>query len=498
MAHTSSLFPSRRIILALGLLAALSIVIYVVVSAPSNGLGFPLDDAWIHQTYARNLALRGEWAFNPGETSAGATSPLWVVVLAPGYLLGAAPYVWTLLLGWLALWGIGLFGAAGIAALLPKFAKWSAWVGVMLVVEFHLVWAAASGMETALFAAVCLAVMVVSLAPRMKNRYWLAGLLSGGAVLLRPEGSTLLVPILLIIAISRDEQKEKIRALFQLAAGFLVIFLPYLLFNWSVSGSFWPNTFYAKQAEYASLLDQPILTRLAQQWSLPLIGPGLLLVSGFFLWLGRVVQEKNWAQLAWMAWALGLLALFAFRLPVTYQHGRYAMPAMPVLFVLGAAGMVAWLQPVGRQPAWRRRLSFAWAAALTLITLAFYGLGAKAYQRDAAFINTEMVAAANWIAANTPQDSLIGAHDIGALGYFSERRVVDLAGLVSPEVIPFMHNEPRLADELYAWGADYLVTFPGLYPLLSSQAELLYETTGVGPEQGGENMAVYRWYSLAE
>ncbi len=50
----------------LALLTALSVTGYLLASAMLYRLGFPLDDAWIHQTYARNLALHGEWAFLPG------------------------------------------------------------------------------------------------------------------------------------------------------------------------------------------------------------------------------------------------------------------------------------------------------------------------------------------------------------------------------------------------------------------------------------------------
>ncbi|MBK6898912.1 MAG: hypothetical protein IPH09_06465 [bacterium] len=39
-----------------------------------------------------------------------------------------------------------------------------------------------------------------------------------------------------------------------------------------------------------------------------------------------------------------------------------------------------------------------------------------------------------WLRDNTPPDAVVAALDIGALGYASERRVMDLAGLVSPEV----------------------------------------------------------------
>jgi hypothetical protein len=54
-----------------------SSAVYLLRSRRLLGLGLPLDDAWIHQTYARSLADRGEWAFQAGEPSAGSTSPLW-------------------------------------------------------------------------------------------------------------------------------------------------------------------------------------------------------------------------------------------------------------------------------------------------------------------------------------------------------------------------------------------------------------------------------------
>jgi hypothetical protein len=107
-----------------------------------------------------------------------------------------------------------------------------------------------------------------------------------------------------------------------------------------------------------------------------------------------------------------------------------------------------------------------------------------------------MVTTAYWLAANTPEDALIAAHDIGAIGYFTERPLLDLAGLVTPDVIPFIRNESRLGAYLDDQGADYLVTFPGWYPQLTSRADILYETSGqIAPALGAENMAVYHWPS---
>ena len=90
-----------RVIVACAALVAVGL--YLLVSALIARVGFPLDDTWIHLTYARNFAEHGEWAFRLGEQSAGSTSPLWTLLLSIGYVLRLAPYGWTFFLGWLML-----------------------------------------------------------------------------------------------------------------------------------------------------------------------------------------------------------------------------------------------------------------------------------------------------------------------------------------------------------------------------------------------------------
>ncbi|MEZ6074072.1 MAG: hypothetical protein R3C10_28290, partial [Pirellulales bacterium] len=63
------------------LLAIGSVVGYTIIAASLDAVGFPLDDSWIHQTYARNLADFGEWSFVPGTPSAGSTAPLYSTLL---------------------------------------------------------------------------------------------------------------------------------------------------------------------------------------------------------------------------------------------------------------------------------------------------------------------------------------------------------------------------------------------------------------------------------
>src|SRR6266508_6031724 len=83
--------------------ALIAVLFYLISSELIFRIGFPLDDSWIHLTYARNLAEHGEWAFQLGERSAGSTAPLWTGLLSIGFLIGLSPYVWAFLLGWVIL-----------------------------------------------------------------------------------------------------------------------------------------------------------------------------------------------------------------------------------------------------------------------------------------------------------------------------------------------------------------------------------------------------------
>jgi hypothetical protein len=196
-----------------------------------------------------------------------------------------------------------------------------------------------------------------------------------------------------------------------------------------------------------------------------------------------------------LGWAVVHIALYAWRLPVTYQHGRYVMPVLPVIVLYGVMGMLRLARPAHnrRLP---RLVSLSWLASFALTMPVFLlALGAPAYARDVRVIETEMVATSHWLADNTDADTLIAVHDIGAVGYFAGRPLVDLAGLVSPDVIPIIRDEGALLALMEHRGADYLVTFPNWYQNIVADPRvcLVYATNGRWAPDAGveENMAVY-------
>ena len=182
--------------LIVGVAALAAVLVYLAVSARTFRIGFPLDDSWIHLTYARNLAEQGEWAFQPGQRSAGSTAPLWTVLLSVGFLIGLAPYVWTYLLGWAVLTCMAVFAETVVRNLVAAYRSRIPWAGFFFIFAWHLTWSAVSGMETLLHGLIVLVVLGALIGG--SHRYLALGVLTGLSIWVRPDGLTLLGPILFV------------------------------------------------------------------------------------------------------------------------------------------------------------------------------------------------------------------------------------------------------------------------------------------------------------
>lgn len=475
----------------LGLVSLLSCLGFLIFSLGTEGPGFPLDDAWIHQAFARNFAGSFSWSFQLGQPSGGSTGPLWGILLSVVYFLGL-PVVWgTSIVGYLLLWACSVSGYQIGRQFFPENRGIPLIMGGLLALEWHLVWAALSGMETLLLIWLILLVFRWILSGR--DDWWVPGLLVGISIWVRPDGITLAGPVLLVCLALRQPAGSTLKAGAIFLVSLILIAGPYFLFNQYVAGEIWPSTFYAKQAEYAVLRETALSARIFGLSKQILTGIGIVLLPGLGLEAVAIIQKKDWAKAGIFFWAAGYIGLYALRLPVVYQHGRYIMPAIPAFLLLGAAGTAGWID-LRSSISWKRVLSAVWAASAGIVLGAFWVMGGKSYALDVGVIESEMVDVALWINGNTPQDAVIGAHDIGGLGYFGEREIVDLAGLVTPDVIPFIRDEDQLAAYLDAREADYLVTFPGWYPELVRGLQLVYQGSGRYTALfGSDRMSVYRW-----
>src|SRR3990172_5754809 len=491
--NSSSSTRSRIWPIVYAAVTILTCAVYLFAARREFGIGFPLDDAWIHQTYARNLVDLKTWAFQPGPTSGGSTSPLWTMILVPGAALRIDPRAWAFLVGGAALFLTALFSREWLGRRLSD-QTWAWMAGIVVLLEWHLAWAGLSGMETILEALLIVLVFLQLESPQTNPI--VVGSLIGLGVWIRPDALTLLLPIAWLLAWDPAPVGDRVLRLGLTGVGLAMLVLPYLAFNRLVGGEWWLTTFYAKQAEYAILRQTSLTGRLLGEFVQPMIGVGIMLLPGLGLGTWRGIRERKWGRLAPLVWALGFMSIYALRLPVTYQHGRYIIPTIPIVLVVGLEGLISSGRPSLR-PSRRRWTSLAWPASAGGVLVGFWLLGAGAYARDVSIIESEMVAASGWIANHTEPGAIIAAHDIGALGYFGGRSVLDLAGLVSPDVIPILRDESSLAQYLDRNGADYLMTFPGWYPELTRGAQPIFKTAApYSPAAGGENMVVYRWEAV--
>lgn len=488
---------SKRNLVLLVLFGAVSLSLWLVYTTVRVGApGFPLDDGWIHQTYARNLVEHGEWSYVPGTVSGGSTSPLWTMILSLVYLAKSGPFLGTYLLSLIFFCGAGIVfqflamsqsdlpDEENLVKKLPIF-------GLFFLLEWRMVWAAASGMEIMLYIFI---ILLFFLTLSHRKYAWLSGLWAGVAIWIRPDGITLLGPILFVLLLSPAERNKK----WSVIAKGLMVFLPfivaYLIFNRFTAGTFLPNTFYAKQTEYAALYQTNLLTRLIQLFGQPWIGAAFLLVPGFIMMLVEVIRQRNWFLLSLYLWAIGYVIIYAVRLPVTYQHARYLMPTMPIFYLLGLLGTLKFLQKIRLKPSRQRLLHFALVTLFVFSIIGFWGLGLTAYAKDTAIIHQEMVQTAIWIRENIPSDEIIAAHDIGALGYYGNHDIVDLAGLISPEIIPIIRDEDELLKHLQGKEVEYLMTLEDWYRSIGDGAEVIYRSSGTEVIlAGGRPMVIYRY-----
>jgi hypothetical protein len=358
------------------LLCAAALVLWYVAAA---GGGFPLDDSWIHQTFGRNLALHGEWSFILGHPVAASTSPLYTVLLSIGYRLGVPYQLWTHGLGVLALASTALIGAAWAKRALPAqaFASWV--VGLTLLTTWHHIWAAAAGMETLIFGALVLALLIWPWwdTPESLRGRLIWGAAFGGVaactVLARPEGIVAVSLAGLVLlwreVITRGGARRAAPAhgpygrawhamplqvlVWILAVGvaFLLVMAPNLLLNLQLTGGLLPNTAAAKFQQHELLLTLPLLDRIQRLCTAILAGGQVMLIPGIviYVWMGlkRATHKSPlhislWELARWLLpllWAGLLILIYALRLPADYQHGRYVLPALPALVMMGSGGL---------------------------------------------------------------------------------------------------------------------------------------------------------------
>jgi hypothetical protein len=400
------------------------------------------DDTFIHLQYARNLATGNGLVFNVGEHVYGCTSPLWVTLLADAMLIGLDGLQFSRILGFAStLISVGLFLQLlrrTIRDPMLRALGTIAWAGHAWMIRWSL-----SGMETPLAVALVLAGFVAFTEGRQwGSRPVRTGALWSLAALTRPEAGLLLLiwsGALLIDTDNRDSLRRMVAGIFPAAA----IYGSWLLFARFYFGTFWPQTLAAKTAggtstlyQIDSLWRQVRIIGATDAVFVVAIVAGMLIATRWPTWHRPSAQRF----IPW-AWLLGLPALYAARgVPVI---SRYLVPLLPVLQWQAWRVIERWWIGDDEMAPVRRRQAMVVATAIVVAVLAqnliVYRTTVLPQVRTfTPAIEGSLVKWGKWFRANSPPGASIAAPDIGAIGYFSERHVVDLAGLVTPAMMPYL------------------------------------------------------------
>jgi hypothetical protein len=437
---------------------------YLRVSLHMAGeIGFPLDDSWIHVRFAQNLARGHGFSFNPGQPAGTTTAPLWTLVLALGYRLTGEYLFTSAAVNWLFCTLTAITAAALARTLVPN-RGFTAAAALVVAATVPLPWFALSGMEPALF--MWLTLLAVLLHARLRRARGAAGLAPTAvcalAALTRPE-CLLLFPLTMLDRLLMARHDDRGAPAFlpwlrQAAAHttvFVIMVAPLFIYNDRVIGRPLPSSYYIKAMNYgvvwglamqndALLMHSLLLAPLKELGSLLVMwaanNPALILPFLFgAYWLTREATSPDTAQRSLLipllliaqpvAWAVAT----NFHRPPSFQSQRYFANLGPLYLIVGMAG--AWWY-TGRLSPWLRRGALPIGLGVVLIaSLARQPSRARLYGCNVRDITRMQVTTARWVRDRVPAEAYLAVNDVGAVAVITQSRVLDLMGLVSPEIL---------------------------------------------------------------
>jgi hypothetical protein len=461
--------------------AALGLLTPLVLCALAGMLAvgywrFSYDDAFITYRYATNLVATGALEFNVGERVLGTSAPGWALILAVLTRLSPAELdvaAWGTLLSLGALVAMALALASALRAAQPLVR-----LGLPLlvgVVSLTLQWNLEMlGAET---------MAVTALVPwgvlsALRGRPVLGGFLLAAAACCRLDAG-LAGGLLVLVQMLRDRG-----AALRTTVAFSLTVLFYLGVVALYFGAIVPNTLGAKQSEMTAALP----SYSVQEWSwlrrsLPASGAaagalGLAAVGlGMTVARLRAMRAPSQEVLAGAilgAWLVG--HELAYRLLGVPFAPWYQVPTVNAMVVLAGSGALLLGDRIARNVPSRVRVGVAFGLA-TLLLLAVFRPGAfvlASWHRppDPRFLAFRTLG--EHLAGSASVGTTAAALEIGVIGVFApEQRVLDLGGLVSPEVLA-ARRAGRLPDLVTSRRPEYLVhstLFPEVFdPILAQVA----------------------------
>jgi hypothetical protein len=434
------------VLLAIALLATLASWVAFRVAT-----GICLEDALITYRYASNLARGDGLVFNPGERVLGTTAPLWAAILAGAGLVAGPERIpvasSVLLLACGLATGLLVARALGRLGIAPAVATLAVFLGLC---HPDVVVAGTGGMETALV----LLWMAMGLDALAARRFHCVALSCAFLVMTRLDGLAWAAVVAAWIALR--ERPIPWRA----AGTFVLVLAPWLVFSTLYYGSPVPNTIAAKQVVSYGFMEshgaRDLVAHLA--WFAGATGGVVRYEAAGLRWVPVGVLLAFLVAGAAAAWGEPrrrlLLVLIAYPILVgaLYWVGRaprmfdwYLVPPLWCCLVLAAVGAGA---AVRRTTPLAARIVLG--VALAVLAGHFAAATRWTWTDQAKNQRAEVglrQSTAEWLRENTPPGATVATEAIGYLGWYSGRRILDLAGLTSPEVVRLRreHGTPARA-----------------------------------------------------
>jgi hypothetical protein len=366
--------------------------------------------------------------WNPGERVEGYSDFLWVVALAGCERVGADLVVAGRALSAVSGAACVLLAAAVTRRLLPRAPLLAGGAALVVGANAYLAAWGGSGLEAALFGALAIGA-ALPVTGRLPDRRGFL-LASGLALLLaltRPEGVGLYAALALgALASLEGGLRRRLEILAPGAAAFTALGAAYFAWRVSYFGEWLPNTFYAKSGftPAHALRGVGYLIGFARNpfvW----LGLPLALAGGFDLWRRR---ERVLPVLLVAVVAI-VIGVGGDGLPMY----RFLVPAVPIAAVLAAVGADSLAARLGSS----LRLALALAALVLVAALSLFPMRDAQYammveQRDWETPTWRLVG--ETLGRALPRDSLVAAVPIGALGWYSDLRILDMVGLTDPVI----------------------------------------------------------------
>jgi hypothetical protein len=181
-----------------------------------------------------------------------------------------------------------------------------------------------------------------------------------------------------------------------------------------------------------------------------------------------------------------MVLAYWWKLPYLYQYGRYLMPILPFVALLAVSGVDDLLE-IAQTKISVLKNSQAHSAVRFVILLVMVGATLNAswqrrdyYAQSCRYITDRQVATALWVRDHLPADAVVATHDVGALAFYSERRIVDMVGLISPEMIDRIGRIDMLLEYLRDEHVTHLVVLRTWFEI--TNVNPLFMTDELRPE----------------